>query len=57
MILYVYEDEAAFAICYLIGHTQRYLICAFYCILDNIVKFHLQAELDVDPNQKKIHYF
>jgi hypothetical protein len=57
MILYDYDDEAACAICYLLGHTQRYLICAFYCILDNIVKFQLQAELDVNPNRKKITLF
>jgi len=50
MILYDYEDEAACAICYLLVHTQRYLICVFYCIVDNTVKFHLQAELDVNPN-------
>jgi len=31
MILYDHEDEAVFAICYLLGHTQRYLICALYC--------------------------
>ena len=50
--LYDYEDEAAFAIYYLLGHTQRYLICSFYCILDNTVKFHLQTELDINSNRK-----
>jgi hypothetical protein len=51
MILYDYEDEAAFAICYLLGHTKSTL-CAFYCILHNVVKFHSQAKLDVNPNRK-----
>jgi hypothetical protein len=57
MILYEYEDETAFAICYLLGQTQRYLTCAFYCILDTVVKFCLQAELDVNSNRKKITLF
>jgi hypothetical protein len=57
MILCDYEDEAAFAICYLLGHIQRYLICALYCILDNTVKFLLQAELDVNSKRRKITLF
>jgi hypothetical protein len=57
MILYDYEDEATFAICYLLGHTQGYFICAFYCILDNTVKFHLQTELDINPNRKDYTIF